>query len=115
MPTKTKETGELPYKPQDRVKLEYLPYLLREMGITEVMEAGFCKAPQAWLSANATKDLIYQFYEDIIKGEIVAETTMNELEGLANMFYTGYEVAQHDISQIFKIPENSSLKGGHVW
>ncbi|AOV99539.1 hypothetical protein [Dehalococcoides mccartyi] len=115
MVTKTKSIRERPYSPQDKVKLEYIPYLLQDMGITAVMDAGFCKAPQAWLSANATKDLIYQIYDDIIKREIVAETTMSELGDMANMFYTGYEVAQYDISQIFKIPENSSLKDGHVW
>lgn len=76
MPTKTKETGELPYKPQDRVRLEYLPFLLIDIGISQALKPGFLQSPQAWLAANATKDFIYQFYNNIRKGDLSLETTM---------------------------------------
>lgn len=100
----------LPYAPEDPVKAEYLPYLLEDIGISQTLMQGFAKSPQEWLAANATKDFIYQFYNYIETGNLSPSTTMSELQNIANMFYTGYEVAQHDVSQIFKIPDTSALK-----
>ncbi|MDP4279323.1 MAG: hypothetical protein QQM50_02080 [Dehalococcoides mccartyi] len=115
MVTRIEKENQCPYQANDPVRPEYISFLLHEKGISQTLKKGFNQNPQGWLSANATKDYIDQFYDDIAKGEIRADTTMSELDELSATFHNGYEVAQHDISQILKIPDDSALKEGHVW
>ncbi|MEA4878869.1 hypothetical protein SDC9_42719 [bioreactor metagenome] len=115
MVIRTEKENKCPYQDNDPVRPEYIPFLLHEKGISQTLKKGFNQNPQEWLAANATRDYINQFCNDIAKGEIRADTTMLELDELSSTFYTGYEVAQHDVSQILKIPADSALKEGHVW